>query len=199
MKFTTALISLTSIACVSASRTTSPEYRISWATLDQTVMRAEPATPDTTIAQGAATPITFSNVHSDGMVLQAAPKQAMIWGFCAPGAAVTVGFRGANIAATVEVDARAPAAKQTTWRALLPATPVSFGNDTISVTDGHTSALITGVMWGDVWICSGQSNMAYPLGKPNCWNNSNTNCTARPEPAMCEYGCANHSQAESRT
>ena len=36
----------------------------------------------------------FARVHGDGMVLAAAPKQGMVWGFCDEGAAVTVSLDG---------------------------------------------------------------------------------------------------------
>jgi len=46
----------------------------------------------------------FAKAVSDGIVLQSAPKQAMVWGFCDAKAQVVVGFNGANIAATVGPD-----------------------------------------------------------------------------------------------
>ena len=75
----------------------------------------------------AADVFSFANAVGDGMILAAAPKQAMVWGFLPPSsdaaaaaaaAAVTVGFGGASIAATVGPD-QADGAR-TTWRALLP-------------------------------------------------------------------------------
>ena len=38
------------------------------------------------------------------MVLAAAPKQAMVWGFAKPGSAVSVRFNGADLEATVGPD-----------------------------------------------------------------------------------------------
>lgn len=38
------------------------------------------------------------------------------------------------------------------------------------------------------------ANMQYPLGSPNCWNESNINCTVKD--AQCGYGCVNNSAAE---
>jgi hypothetical protein len=65
---------------------------------------------------------------------------------------------------------------------------------------------------GQVWVCSGQSNMQYPVGKPGCWNPINTNCTAPSNDPQCvcsprgEYpgtpvfphgcGCINQTGAE---
>jgi hypothetical protein len=36
--------------------------------------------------------------------------------------------------------------------------------------------------------------MAYPIGSPTCWNESNINCTVHD--AQCGYGCVNNSAAE---
>ena len=63
-----------------------------------------------------------------------------------------------------------------------------------------------------VWVCSGQSNMQYPIGKPGCWNAANPNCTTPPNDPQCvcsprgEYpstssyphgcGCINQTDAE---
>lgn len=64
-------------------------------------------------------------VVSDGMILQSAPKQSMVWGFCSNTTSdVAVTFNGTAIAATIGPDqARG---KMTTWRVLLPAAPPSF-------------------------------------------------------------------------
>lgn len=37
------------------------------------------------------------------------------------------------------------------------------GPVTIEATDGHDSVRLSGVLFGDVWICSGQSNMEFTL------------------------------------
>ena len=85
--------------------------------------------------------------------------------------------------------------KQMTWRALLPATAASFDEHNITATNSAGVVLtLSGVLFGDVWVCSGQSNMQYPLGSPTCWNASNTNCTV-PD-AQCAYGCVNNSGVE---
>ena len=60
-------------------------------------------------------PFGFAKVHGDGMVLAAAPKPAMVWGFCDPGAAVTVSLDGAAaIKATIGPDQAT--GTLTTWR-----------------------------------------------------------------------------------
>jgi sialate O-acetylesterase len=146
---------------------------------------------------------SFANAVGDGMILAAAPKQAMVWGFLPPAstAAVSIAFCTPTvcktIAATVGPD-QADGAR-TTWRALLPATAGSFDKHNLTATDGATTLALAGVMFGEVWICSGQSNMEYPLGTPTCWNATNINCTdhtAGHNTAQCKYGCVENAGEE---
>ena len=110
---------------------------------------------------------SFANAVGDGMILAAAPKQAMVWGFLPPAsakAAVSVDFCTPTvcktIAATVGPD-QADGAR-TTWRALLPATAGSFDKHNLTATDGVTTLALSEAMFGEVWICSGQSNVRHP-------------------------------------
>lgn len=128
----------------------------------------------------------FATAVGNGMVLAAAPKPALVWGFCEQGAAVEVVFRGESIRAIVGPDHAT--GTQTTWRALLPATLASFDKHSLNVTSGGMTITLADFMFGEVWVCSGQSNMQYPLGDAACWNASNVNCTDR-RAAQCNFGC----------
>jgi len=100
----------------------------------------------------------FSGAHSDHMVLQAAPDQAAVWGFCPPGDAVTVRFDDKALPATLST-----VNGSTLWTVALPATAASFTSHTIdahSKLSGQTISL-EDVLFGDVWVCSGQSNSAH--------------------------------------
>lgn len=136
----------------------------------------------------------------------------MVWGFFADGetgSPVTVQMGSAKVPAAVGPDQAT--GNTTTWRALLPATAASFDKYTITATTKGVTINITGVMFGDVWVCSGQvlteeggitmtnctsqSNMEYPLGTHNCWNAS-TNCSVTPHERQCSFGCVNNSEVE---
>ena len=66
----------------------------------------------------APIPFGFAKSLGNGMVLAAAPKQAMVWGFCAPGASVEVSIDGVGkLQATVGPDQATGAL--TTWRVKL--------------------------------------------------------------------------------
>jgi hypothetical protein len=137
----------------------------------------------------------FAQAVGDNMVLQSAPNQAMIWGWAEQGASVTVNFNGKDIAATTGAFRDA----LYTWKVLLPATAASFDPVSISATSGSSTISIANATFGDVWVCSGQSNMQYPLtsGSPTCWNASNINCTSGGKHApQCNYGCVENAGEE---
>ena len=116
-----------------------------------------------------AAPVTaqlgFSGVFSDHAVLQrattAAPKtQAAVYGGGAkPGATVAVKVGTAGLG---EVLYRDVANADGSWKVLLAPKPAG-GDFTVTATSGAESAELQHVTYGDVWICSGQSNMELNL------------------------------------
>lgn len=98
--------------------------------------------------------VRLSRLFSDHMVLQRG-RPVPVWGTASPGEGVTVTFAGQTLTTTADgrgewrVDL-APMAASTSSRPFTVS-----GSDTITVSD---------VLVGDVWLCSGQSNMAFPLG-----------------------------------
>ena len=130
--------------------------------------------------------LNFTNAHGDGMVLQAAPQQAVVWGFCPPGADVTVTFAGRHLKANLSTYLN-----RSTWSALLPATTATFEPQNITASCcGNATATLRSVLFGDVWVCSGQSNMAYTMGGSTCWTN-----TSATDPKT--YDCTNNSGVEN--
>lgn len=136
----------------------------------------------------------FATVLSDNMVLQQAPMKAIVWGFCPDGATgINVHFNGNTIPAVVDTFPAGKGAK-TTWMAKLPAVAATFTPTNITATYATNTITLANVVFGDVWVCSGQSNMAYPLGQVDCWNASNVNCTVKDQ--QCAFGCVNNSEFE---
>ena len=107
---------------------------------------------------------SFSSVFGDDMVLQR-DAIAAVYGYGAtPGAHITVTVsrdESPQARSTVVV---AFAAADGTWKALLAAQSASSAAHTITAsgTSGETHAL-SRVLFGDVWFCSGQSNMELGL------------------------------------
>jgi sialate O-acetylesterase len=92
-------------------------------------------------------------IISDHMVLQ--QKQANpIWGWDTPGTKVTVTFAGQTHSAVADGSGK--------WTVKLNAVPANAKPQTISVT-GTSKREIQDVLVGEVWMCSGQSNMGWTL------------------------------------
>jgi sialate O-acetylesterase len=81
------------------------------------------------------------------MVLQRAPQRAVVWGFGDPGK-LTILTMNDKIYTTMSRSEPANAQNESIWSVTLD--PVSGTLVTITLHD---------VLFGDVWICSGQSNM----------------------------------------
>jgi sialate O-acetylesterase len=92
-------------------------------------------------------------MFQDHAVLQR-DRPAPVWGRAAPGASVAVSLG--------DVRAQAVAGADGTWRADLPAMPAG-GPYVLTASAGEATQSVSDVMVGDVWLCSGQSNMEYQL------------------------------------
>ncbi|KAJ9456122.1 hypothetical protein DIPPA_18274 [Diplonema papillatum] len=112
----------------------------------------------------AAASINFDTHLQDHMVLQRAPAAASVYGyFSAPGAAVDVRVTVDDGAQSYTVPAKTAGSN---WTALLQ--PEAAGGSYKIVVNcsgctGNATDTIVDVTFGDVWYCSGQSNMALPL------------------------------------
>eukprot|EP00937_MAST-01D_sp_MAST-1D-sp2_P000996 g996.t1 len=125
-------------------------------------------------AAAAADPaFRFSNAYGNDMVLQSAPQHAAVWGFTShEDDVVTVRLGNATV---VKADPPVLYLGNWTWRAELPPTAASLTAQwTISASSAKSGAVATlrRVLFGDVWVCSGQSNMAYAMGGHMAVNNS---------------------------
>jgi len=94
-----------------------------------------------------------ASFFSDGMVLQQR-KNINIWGKDIAGTKV-------NIVSSWGESSSATTQRNGEWKVKL-ATPIAGGPYEISIS-GSSEVLIKNVMIGEVWICSGQSNMQVPV------------------------------------
>lgn len=108
------------------------------------------------LTPAAAAQLRLPTVFSDGMVLQR-EATAPVWGWAEPGQEVSV--RGSWDGA---VAARATADTEGRWRATL-STPAAGGPFRLEVRAGDQAADVEDVLVGEVWLCSGQSNMEWTL------------------------------------
>src|ERR1035437_2097558 len=90
----------------------------------------------------------------DNMLLQQ-KTTAKIWGKASPGNKI-------NVSASWNYKGRAIAGKDGKWMVNLT-TPEAGGPYTIAISANDTTITVKNVLIGEVWFCSGQSNMEMPL------------------------------------
>lgn len=93
-------------------------------------------------------------MFSDHMVLQQQSNVA-IWGWAKKGSTITVTPSWSKKAVTTKTDTAGK------WKIYIT-TPVAGGPYKITVSDG-VPVLLDDIMIGEVWLCSGQSNMEMPM------------------------------------
>lgn len=126
-----------------------------------------PSLDDTRAAPSPPKLNFLSATLGDHMVLQRAPQAATVWGYTAPGANVTTTFDGKNYTSTADTDG--------TWRQQLPPMQASKTAYTLVFQSSHGErATLKDVLFGDVYICGGQSNMQFSMAR-------NTNRTAEQQ------------------
>ncbi|UOQ96416.1 beta galactosidase jelly roll domain-containing protein [Hymenobacter sp. 5317J-9] len=106
------------------------------------------------VARQAAAQVRLPRLVSDGMVLQRDADVA-VWGWARPGEAVTVAFLGKTHKATTGPDGR--------WRVQLPR--LKAGGPFEMNIKASNQVAVKDIMVGDVWLCSGQSNMETPMSR----------------------------------
>ncbi|MEL5892353.1 glycoside hydrolase family 88 protein [Bacteroides sp. GD17] len=100
--------------------------------------------------------ITLPAIFSDNMVLQQ-NTQVNVWGKAAPGEKITVKASWTDKVVTVKAGANGK------WTVKLK-TPAAAKNQSVTV-NGENSITINNVLIGEVWLCTGQSNMEFPVCK----------------------------------
>jgi sialate O-acetylesterase len=95
--------------------------------------------------------VTLSNLFSDHMVLQR-DQAVPVWGSAEPGEDVTVTFAGQTVSAKANAEGA--------WTVKLEALKTS-AEPRILTAKGKNEVQVSDVLVGEVWICSGQSNMGH--------------------------------------
>ncbi len=93
-----------------------------------------------------------AKIFSDNMVLQRGIN-APVWGWADPGEKVTVTIDGISISTMAGPDGK--------WKVVLPV--FKAGGPYELTVKGNNEVQFKNVLFGDVWIASGQSNMEWPL------------------------------------
>jgi sialate O-acetylesterase len=98
-----------------------------------------------------------SPVFGSNMVLQR-KIPVPVWGWTQPGQKVTVSIEGRSATATAQPDGK--------WMARLAPLPVG-GPYKMRIEGPQQTVSFDNILVGDVWICSGQSNMEFGIGNGN--------------------------------
>ncbi len=93
------------------------------------------------------------SLFSDNAVLQQGVP-VPVWGTAADGERVTVEFQGQKVSTT---------ARDGKWAVRLG--PLKSGGPSSMTISGQNSVQISNILVGEVWVCSGQSNMVFLLSK----------------------------------
>ncbi|QHI69847.1 sialate O-acetylesterase [Tichowtungia aerotolerans] len=100
--------------------------------------------------------LNIADVFSDHMVLQR-EKPVPVWGRADAGTLVTVEFAGQKKTAVTD--------SSNHWKVLLDPMAASSEPRVLQVSDSEFQVSLSDVLVGEVWLCSGQSNMGFPLSK----------------------------------
>ena len=112
------------------------------------------------ITAAAEQELELAAPFTNNMILQR-NVDVPVWGFDTPGSRVTVGFAGQT--KTVIADGKG------NWLAKLNPLKASREERKFTVTNNHGESVnLQGVLVGEVWFSSGQSNMVWTAGQSMC-------------------------------
>jgi len=98
--------------------------------------------------------VTLPGIFTGNMVIQR-DRPVQIWGRADPGEKIKVSFNGQNAATKTS--------EEGSWIIQLKSMPASANEQNLIVESKHNDIILENVLIGDVWICSGQSNMVWPM------------------------------------
>jgi sialate O-acetylesterase len=112
--------------------------------------------------------VTLPYILSDNMVLQR-DVPVHIWGWADPGEKVSVAIHGQKVSVKAGINGE--------WMVKLQ--PLPAGGPYELAVKGKNTLVLKNILAGDVWVCSGQSNMEWPLMRSRNWT-SDKNTVDQP-------------------
>jgi hypothetical protein len=105
---------------------------------------------------GVSAKVSLPSIISDNMVLQQ-ESDARLWGTASPGETVKVStsWSKASVSVKAGTDGR--------WECTVATPAASYTPQQITI-KGKNTIKLSNVLIGEVWLCSGQSNMEFPVG-----------------------------------
>jgi len=111
-----------------------------------------------------------------------------VWGKAAAGEKVAVEFRGQKGATTASADGR--------WIVFLEKLAASTQGADLTVA-GKNTLVVHDVVVGEVWLCSGQSNMEFTVdARPGTWQSNSRTANAAAEIAAANFPLIRHVRIE---
>lgn len=111
--------------------------------------------PLLSICMVAQAGVTLPKIFSSDMVLQR-NKPVPVWGTALPGENISVSFNKQKKTTIADASGK--------WKIILDAMPASSDPSTLIVS-GKNTITLKNILVGEVWLCSGQSNMEYTMRK----------------------------------
>ncbi len=100
--------------------------------------------------------LVLPRIFGDNMVIQC--EQAIpIWGLCSLGEAVSITFSGKTYETLANAEGK--------WKLSLDAHDASWEPHELIIEAGNDRIVFKNILLGEVWLCSGQSNMEMPVAK----------------------------------
>lgn len=121
------------------------------------------------ISRGLHADVSIPYILSDNMVLQR-DVPVNIWGWAKPGEKVTVTIGLQKVSAKAD--------KKGDWKVQLK--PNQAGGPFELTIKGKNTITLKNILYGDVWLCGGQSNMEWPLIRSRNWA-TDKNFTNNPD------------------
>ncbi|MEX0939266.1 MAG: sialate O-acetylesterase [Pirellulales bacterium] len=128
--------------------------------------------------------VRLPKLFADHMVVQR-DRQVPVWGWAEPGERVTVSLAGREAEATADEGGK--------WRTELE--PLSAGGPHELNVAGNNKLTVGDVLVGEVWICSGQSNMEWPV---RASDNADEEIAAADHPQIRMFTIEHDQAAEPR-
>lgn len=103
----------------------------------------------------ATAQLKLANIFGDHMVLQR-DKPIKVWGWNNPGENVILNFNNQSTVAKTDADGN--------WAVTLGTVSSGGGSLSMNVIDADEAVSFSDILMGEVWLCSGQSNMEWKVG-----------------------------------
>ncbi len=114
----------------------------------------------------ASAQLQLAKIFSDNMVLQR-NKPIHIWGSSIPGQIVALSFGNENKTVITKPDS--------SWSVYFKKQKVNPQAQSVFIKSGNENIELKNILIGDVWICSGQSNMEWTMQKEMFWKEESKN------------------------